>query len=70
MGAEDTKNFRTFAPIMVQTASPIQQLQQQQLLLQLEYQTEKEAFRSTGTVPVSTNDVFTMRSPVWLLPRQ
>jgi len=45
MGAEDTKNFRTFAPIMVQTASPIQQLQQQQLLLQLEYQTEKEAFR-------------------------
>lgn len=27
------------------TASPIQQLQQQRLLLQLEYQTEKEAFR-------------------------
>ena len=27
------------------TASPIQQLEQQRLLLQLEYQTEKEAFR-------------------------
>ena len=30
---------------MVQTTSPIQALQQQRLLLQLEYQTEKEAFR-------------------------
>ena len=30
---------------MVQAASPIQQIEQQRLLLQLEYQTEKEAFR-------------------------
>ena len=30
---------------MITTASPIQQLQQQRLLLQLEYSTEKEAFR-------------------------
>ena len=34
-----------FVPIMVLTASPIQQIEQQRLLLQLEYQTEKEAFR-------------------------
>ena len=30
---------------MVQTVSPVQALQQQRLLLQLEYQTEKETFR-------------------------
>ena len=30
---------------MAQTSSPIQQLEQQRLLLQLEYQTEKETFR-------------------------
>ena len=45
MGAELRRKMRTFAPIMSLTASPIQQLQQQRLLLQLEYNTEKEAFR-------------------------
>jgi hypothetical protein len=30
---------------MAQTVSPVQALQQQRLLLQLEYQTEKETFR-------------------------
>ena len=38
-------NHRTFAYYMTQQTSPIQALQQQRLLLQLEYQTEKEAFR-------------------------
>ena len=37
--------FCTFAVIMTQQVSPIQQLQQQRMLLQLEYETEKEAFR-------------------------
>ena len=45
MGAELRRKMRTFAPIMSLTASPIQQLEQQRLLLQLEYNTEKEAFR-------------------------
>ena len=35
----------TFAPAMNQTTSAIQALQQQRLLLQLEYNTEKEAFQ-------------------------
>ena len=37
--------FSTFVSDMGQQASPIQALQQQRLLLQLEYNTEKEAFR-------------------------
>ena len=45
MGAELRRKMRTFALIMSLTASPIQQLEQQRLLLQLEYNTEKEAFR-------------------------
>ena len=36
--------FITFAPIMTQT-SPIQELQKQKMLLQIEYYSEKEAFR-------------------------
>ena len=45
MVLEDCRKVCTFAVKMEKQASPIQALEQQRLLLQLEYNTEKEAFR-------------------------
>ena len=45
MALEDCRKVCTFAVKMEKQASPIQALEQQRLLLQLEYNTEKEAFR-------------------------
>lgn len=39
------KKIRTFVPEMDQQTSPIQELRRQRILLQMEYYTEKEAFR-------------------------